>query len=239
MTSKSSERYARGTFLPCSLLAILATLCLGCATAGPPSVRSPITAEIITVPEGIEMAYRGRVLGKAPLEVRLDRLDEVVELATTVEEPPIIERRIKVLDRGRVQILIRLGTTPSAMAQALGLTRVVVFDYGALTTFDVDRYELKAELLPMLRQQAEVLDEHFGELDIYVCGHTDSTGGGDHNRVLSVNRAQAVADYLAAQGLSAKRMRVQGFGADYPVADNADREGRQLNRRTEIILPDS
>lgn len=239
MTVNAPKRHVRPASVACLLLAILAMFGQGCASTGPPLAESVITAEIITVPEGIEMAYRGRVLGKAPLEVRLDRLDEVVELATTVEEPPIIERRIKVLDRGRVQILIRLGTTPSAMAQALGLTRVVVFDYGALTTFDVDRYELKPELLPMLQQQAEVLDEHFGELDIYVCGHTDSTGGGDHNQVLSVNRAQAVADYLAAQGLSAKRMRVQGFGADYPIADNADREGRQLNRRTEIILPDS
>ena len=210
----------------------------GCASTGPPP-EPPITAEVISFPEGIEMTYRGKVLGKAPLEVRLERLDEVVELATTVEEPPIIERRVKILDPDRVQILIRLGTTPSEMAQALGLTRVVVFDYGALTTFDVDKYELKSELLPMLQRQATVLDEHFTDLDVYICGHTDSTGGDDHNQVLSVNRAQAVADFLVAQGLSAERMRVQGFGADYPIADNSAAEGRQLNRRTEIILPDS
>lgn len=209
----------------------------GCASAGRP-VEPPIVAEIVSFPEGIEMTYRGKVLGVAPLELRLDHLDDAVELSTTMEEPPIIERRIKVLGPDRVQILIRLGKAPTALAQALGLTNVVVFDYGSLTTFDVDKYELRPNLLPILERQADVLGKHFGELEVYVCGHTDSTGGGEHNQVLSVNRAQAVADFLIAQGLPAERVRVQGFGADYPIAGNATREGRQLNRRTEIVLPD-
>ncbi len=222
----------------CGLWVLIAALAIqGCASAGRPS-EPPIVAEVVSFPEGMEMTYRGKVLGKAPLELRLDHLDEAVELSTTSEEPPIIERRIKILGPERVQILIRLGNAPSQVARALGLTRVVVFDYGSLTTFDVDKYELKPELLPTLRRQAEVLQEHFAELDVYVCGHTDSTGGGEHNQVLSVNRAQTVADFLIAQGLSAERVRVQGFGADYPIADNETRDGRGFNRRTEIILPD-
>ncbi len=209
----------------------------GCASTGQPALP-PIVAEIITSPEGVEISFRGNVLGSAPLEVRLDRLDEAVELSPTVDQPPIVERRIKILGPERVQVLIRLGHTPSPSAQALGLARVVVFDYGSLTTFDVDQYALKPDLLPMLRRQASVLKEHFNELDVYICGHTDSTGGDEHNQVLSVNRAQSVADFLIAQGLAAERVRVQGLGADYPIADNATGEGRQLNRRTEIILPD-
>lgn len=222
----------------CVCLVLIAGLWTqGCASAGPPAEPS-IVAEVVSFPEGMEMTYRGKVLGNAPLEMRLDHLDEAVELSTTAEEPPIIERRIKILGPERVQILIRLGDTPSALARALGLTKVVVFDYGALSTFDVDKYELRPDLLPTLQRQAEVLNEHFGELDVYVCGHTDSTGGGEHNQVLAVNRAQAVADFLIAQGLSEERVKVQGFGAEYPIADNATREGRGLNRRTEIILPD-
>ncbi len=209
----------------------------GCASTGQPALPL-IVAEIITSPEGVEISYRGNVVGNAPLEVRLDRLDEAVELSPTVDQPPIVERRIKILGPERVQVLIRLGHTPSPSALALGLTRVVVFDYGSLTTFDVDQYALKPDLLPMLRRQASVLKEHFNKLDVYICGHTDSTGGDEHNQVLSVNRAQSVADFLVAQGLGAERVRVQGLGADYPIADNATREGRQLNRRTEIILPD-
>ena len=237
MKSVTSNRTV-GLLLPTVLVILSVCVLQGCASTGGPS-KNQIIAEVITIPEGIEVTHRGRVIGKAPVELRLRRLDEAVELATTVEEPPIIERRIKILAPGHVQIQIQLGQTPTAMARALGLTRVVVFDYGALTTFDVDQYELKPELLPMLQQQAEVLDKHFGGLDVYVCGHTDSTGSGDHNDILSVNRAQAVADYLSTHGLTSERMEVLGFGADYPVADNANSAGRQLNRRTEIILPDS
>lgn len=232
MTARYLKNGRRGVY---GLLVIL--WLQGCASAGPP-VEPPIVAEIISSPEGLEMTYRGKVVGTSPLEIRIDRLDEAVELSTTMEQPPIIERRIKILGPERVQILIRLGESPSAVARALGLTRVVVFDYGSLISFDIDQYELKPDLLPTLRQQAKVLDEHFGDLDVYVCGHTDSTGGGEHNQILSVNRAQAVADFLIAQGVAPDRLRVQGFGADYPIADNATREGRQFNRRTEIILPD-
>ena len=209
----------------------------GCVSAGPPA-EPPIVAEVVSHPEGIEMTYRGKILGKAPLEVRLDRLEETAELSTTAETPPIIERRVKILSPERVQVLIRLGEAPTAVARALGLAKVVVFDYGSFATFDVDKYELKPNLFPMLRRQARTLAEYFGGLDVYVCGHTDSTGGGEHNQVLAVRRAQAVADFLIAQGLAGERVQVQGFGADYPIADNATREGRQLNRRTEIILPD-
>ncbi len=209
----------------------------GCASTGQPALLRMV-AEVITSPEGVEISFRGNVLGNAPLEVRLDRLDEAVELTPTVDQPPIVERRIKILGPERVQVLIRLGHTLSPSAQALGLTRVVIFDYGSLITFDVDQYALKPDLLPMLRRQASVLKEHFSELDVYICGHTDSTGGDEHNEILSVDRAQSVADFLIAQGLAAERVRVQGLGADYPIADNATRGGRQLNRRTEIILPD-
>ncbi len=232
MISRIFSNYRRGLWV------LMPALWLqGCASTGQPALP-PIVAEIITSPEGVEISYRGNVLGSAPLEVRLDRLDEVVELSPTVDQPPIVERRIKILGPERVQVLIRLGHTLSPSAQALGLTRVVIFDYGSLITFDVDQYALKPDLLPMLRRQASVLKEHFSELDVYICGHTDSTGGDEHNQVLSVNRAQSVADFLIAQGLAAERVRVQGLGADYPIADNATRGGRQLNRRTEIILPD-
>ena len=209
----------------------------GCASTGQP-LLPPIVAEIVTAPEGVDIAYRGDALGAAPLEVRLDRLDDAVEFWPVEEQPPLIERRIKILGPDRVQVLIRLGDTPSAVAKALGLARVVVFDYGSLTTFDIDEYALKPELLPMLRRQASVLQESFADLDVYICGHTDSTGGDDHNQILSVNRAQSVADFLIAQGVAAPRVRVQGLGPDYPIADNATRGGRQQNRRTEIVLPD-
>ncbi len=220
-----------------SLVALSLMLLHGCAST-PQQPTARITAEIVSSPEGVEMSYRGEAIGMAPLELELDSLDEAIELATMQDEPPIIERRIKVLGPDRIQVTIRLGREPSPLAKALGLTKVVVFDYDSLITFDTDSYTLRENLRPVLQHQAQLLDSHFEGLDVYVCGHTDSTGGEEHNQILSVRRAQAVADYLIAQGLSGERIRVQGFGKDYPLAVNSTRAGRAANRRTEIVLPD-
>lgn len=92
--------------------------------------------------------------------------------------------------------------------------------------------------MPILRHQVKLLNESFASLDIHVCGHTDSTGSADHNATLSVRRARSVADFLSAEGVAESRLHVQGFGADFPAAHNDSPEGRSLNRRTEIVLPD-
>ena len=71
-------------------------------------------------------------------------------------------------------------------------------------------------------------------IDVY--GHTDSTGSDQYNQTLSENRARTVANYLTMQGVSAARIRSQGFGETLPIADNATEEGRRRNRRVEITV---
>lgn len=70
-------------------------------------------------------------------------------------------------------------------------------------------------------------------------GHTDSSGSTEHNQDLSERRARTVADYLAAHGINANRLRVQGFGESRPIADNATAEGRAQNRRVVLMRPDA
>jgi outer membrane protein OmpA-like peptidoglycan-associated protein len=72
--------------------------------------------------------------------------------------------------------------------------------------------------------------------NVAVEGHTDNVGSAVLNQQLSVQRANAVKDALVKQGIAAERMQAQGFGMTKPVADNNTPEGRQANRRTEIIL---
>ncbi|MDE2158852.1 MAG: OmpA family protein [Burkholderiales bacterium] len=67
-----------------------------------------------------------------------------------------------------------------------------------------------------------------------VAGHTDATGTPAHNRSLSLARAGAVRDALVARGLGAARMRVEGLGAEHPLASNDDEAGRAINRRIEF-----
>ena len=69
---------------------------------------------------------------------------------------------------------------------------------------------------------------------IDVIGHTDSTGPEAYNQGLSERRANSVADYMASKGTPREAMIVKGMGESTPVADNATREGRRLNRRVEL-----
>ncbi|MGD8937646.1 MAG: OmpA family protein [Thiogranum sp.] len=69
-----------------------------------------------------------------------------------------------------------------------------------------------------------------------IIGHTDSTGNAEYNMGLSKRRAQAVADYLVSTGVDADKLRVVGRGANDPIASNDTAEGRQANRRVDIVV---
>ena len=104
-------------------------------------------------------------------------------------------------------------------------------------TFDVASAALKPEFRMTLDSIARSMSQYPNSLiDVY--GHTDSTGSDPYNQTLSENRARTVANYLATQGVSATRIRSQGFGETMPIADNMTDEGRRRNRRVEIkIVP--
>jgi outer membrane protein OmpA-like peptidoglycan-associated protein len=67
-------------------------------------------------------------------------------------------------------------------------------------------------------------------------GHTDSVGGDEYNMQLSQHRAEAVRDYLVQQGVPQSTVDSRGFGKTKPVATNDTPEGRQQNRRVELVL---
>jgi outer membrane protein OmpA-like peptidoglycan-associated protein len=102
-------------------------------------------------------------------------------------------------------------------------------------TFATGRHEIRSEFYPVLNSVAKVVNE-FDQTIVVVSGHTDSTGSAQLNQTLSENRAQSVADYLAARNVSRLRMETYGFGPRYPVATNSTPEGRQENRRVELEL---
>jgi OmpA-OmpF porin, OOP family len=67
-------------------------------------------------------------------------------------------------------------------------------------------------------------------------GHTDSTGSSGYNQQLSQARADAVRNYLAAQGIPMERMLARGMGEDFPAASNESAAGRQQNRRVDVFV---
>ena len=69
-------------------------------------------------------------------------------------------------------------------------------------------------------------------------GHTDNVGKKAYNQKLSERRAVAVREYLASEGVSTKRITVEGFGESKPVADNSTADGRAHNRRVVLRRTD-
>ena len=77
---------------------------------------------------------------------------------------------------------------------------------------------------------------NYPSLRLTIEGYTDNTGSAEINQTLSGQRANAVRDYLVKQGLNAGSLSAQGLGTNNPVADNSTAEGRQKNRRVEIVV---
>ena len=101
--------------------------------------------------------------------------------------------------------------------------------------FDLDKYTLRPEAREKLAKLSGVVLGNPG-LKLEVEGHTDSTGSDEHNQKLSENRAGAVRDYLVSQNVPADSITASGFGKTRPVAPNDTAEGRQKNRRVEIVV---
>jgi outer membrane protein OmpA-like peptidoglycan-associated protein len=76
----------------------------------------------------------------------------------------------------------------------------------------------------------------YPSLHLDVEGHTDSVGSDDYNMTLSQHRAEAVRDYLVQQGIPESNIAARGLGKAGPVASNDTPEGRQQNRRVELVL---
>lgn len=119
-----------------------------------------------------------------------------------------------------------------AMQRAIAETGRVAL-YGIL--FDFDRADIRAESRPTLEEIAKYLRANPG-INLVVAGHTDSQGAFDYNVALSQRRAAAVVQTLAREhGIAAARLTPFGAGMASPVASNETEEGRQRNRRVELV----
>jgi chemotaxis protein MotB len=106
-------------------------------------------------------------------------------------------------------------------------------------TFDTGQAQLKKDFMPLLLKIGEVLSKTEGE--IIIAGHTDNVpvSGGPYksNLGLSMARAGSVAEYLLkSTAIKPQRLSTMGFGEYRPLASNDTEEGRQKNRRVEIIV---
>src|SRR5690606_30130717 len=103
--------------------------------------------------------------------------------------------------------------------------------------FDSGKYQLKPEALAALDELATKVDAFGPDIRVTVEGHTDSVGSDAANKQLSENRARSVWDYLATKlKVPASSVKILGYGESRPIADNETEEGRQQNRRVDLLI---
>ena len=211
-----------------SLLPALAGALLILVTGCAKKTELKMTIDVLSEPGKADVEYRSKPLGQVPQRITTETFDDLESIKATAADGQVIEKRIRILSPETAQVIFKFGKEPSALAKKLGAQRLLVFEYAE-----------KPEALPILNKQKEILNTYFPNAKAYVCGYTDSTGGDELNLKLSLDRANAVFNYLSATGgVDKARLEPKGFGKDFPVDSNATPAGRALNRRTEVVLPD-
>ncbi|MBQ9537146.1 MAG: OmpA family protein [Desulfovibrionaceae bacterium] len=141
----------------------------------------------------------------------LNPASQVVRAESLVTDDAALERFVTEVFCGEAEVLVLRGVN-----------------------FAFDSYALDAKAMGILNEAAEVIKSTPNK-SVLLSGWTDSKGTDAYNRVLSQNRATAVKNYLAKQGVPASRMKAFGRGKSFKY-DNSNEDGRYMNRRTEIAF---
>ncbi len=138
-------------------------------------------------------------------------------------------------DIGLYQLNVRPEPEPESLAdRQVEVGEVIRLDR---VYFDFDKWDLLPASYEELDELLTLLHKYPG-MKIAIHGHTDSRGTDAYNVTLSDNRARAVFDYLANNGIAFDRIESEGFGERRPIETNDTDEGRQYNRRVEFVILD-
>ncbi|QXP80523.1 MULTISPECIES: OmpA family protein [Winogradskyella] len=108
-------------------------------------------------------------------------------------------------------------------------------EYSRSILFNSGRATFQKQTNQVLQSMVAIFKE-YPKASFSLEGHTDSDGSKSSNQALSERRANAVRDYLIANGISADRLTAAGFGESTPIASNSTRAGKKENRRVEVKL---
>jgi outer membrane protein OmpA-like peptidoglycan-associated protein len=187
------------------------------------------------------LARSGRETGVArqrlkDAENETDRAKAGEEVARAEAEQSRLEAEQSKRERdvAEQQLFISLSQILETRREARGLV-VNLSD----VLFDFNKASLKPGCREKLSKLAGVLIAYSGAYHLQIDGHTDSVGSEEYNLRLSQDRAQIVRSYLVQEGVHTDRIgEVHGMGKMMPVASNDTPEGRQMNRRVEIVISD-
>jgi len=164
---------------------------------------------------------------------RLKQENEAQKAASQAELDNAAKQKAQ-LEAEKVELRILLLKQFNAILQTRDTARGLIVNMSDVL-FDTGKYSLRPMAREKLAKVAGIVSGHPG-LRLDVEGHTDSVGGDDYNQQLSEHRGEAVREYLTQQGMAASSVTSKGFGKTQPVASNDTADGRQQNRRVELVI---
>ena len=144
------------------------------------------------------------------------------------------EQKLQQAESEREELRARLLQQLNAILETRDTARGLVVNMSDVL-FDTAKYTLR----PLAREKLAKISGivlAYPALTLGIEGNTDSVGSDEYNQGLSERRAEAVRSYLAQQGVPESSMTAKGLGKTQPVASNSTAEGRQQNRRVELVV---
>ncbi len=164
---------------------------------------------------------------------RLKRENDAQRAASQAELDAAARQRTQ-LETEKANLRLQLLQQFNAILQTRDTARGLIVNMSDVL-FDTGKFSLRRLAREKLAKVAGIVSGHPG-LKLAVEGYTDSVGGDDYNQQLSEQRGESVRDFLTQQGMPSASVTSKGFGKSMPVASNDNAEGRQQNRRVELVV---
>ncbi len=183
------------------------------------------SAQAIQDKAAADAARAAAVQQQQQAEAEADRAKQAAAQADAQRQQAEAEKT-QLRERLRAQLNAILETRETARGLIVNISDVL---------FDFNKYTLKPGAREKMAKVSGILLAYPG-LKLQLEGHTDSVGSDDYNLNLSQQRADAVRDFLAEQGVPVANISAVGLGKSDPVASNDTSAGRQQNRRVELVV---
>ncbi|WP_119459964.1 OmpA family protein [Rhodospirillaceae bacterium SYSU D60014] len=220
-----------------------------CATSGPnPAVQraqssyNAATQDPAVVEHATSELDQARaLLSRAEAAQEEGEEDEAAHRAYLASQQVAVAEETAAFSQTREAILTADQTARTQqLEQELAALRAEQTSRGLVVTlsnflFRTDSAELAPGAQSTIDQLATFLNDH-PEQKVRIEGYTDSTGSDAYNLALSEQRAEAVRTALVIHGVDPSRIETQGLGEISPVAVNSTSQGRQMNRRVEVVI---
>ncbi len=178
-------------------------------------------------------AATNRTIEAIQEQIGTARSGKVSDLEAEKQE---IKAQKEKLEASKQEAMDKLNALQSQMIQVTKDARGIILSMSDIL-FEVGQATLKTDLMTSLAKIAGILSV-YQQFDVSIEGNTDNTGSEEFNLKLSQQRAENVMNFLVEQGIAENRLTAKGLGMSMPIADNSTKEGRQKNRRVDLVITD-